>query len=304
MMSSSSSTYDAAEYKFFFFFTSVLFLLVIFLIYFEGSQHKNLKFVKQKKRQGHTMQNVAFGASSKSQMPRLRTKGEDKNFIKFKTQVEEQAHQFKDIFFLEALKTQKKVALTFDDGPDLTFTPEILEVLKSYGIKATFFLVGFKIQRHPEVVEKMLEEGHIIGNHSYSHLDFEKLSMEEMFDKQVQRNESLMRDGFDVQPIFIRPPYGKITNEQVLYLANKGYKIINWSIDTYDWQKEQTSEQIADSVMRHIHDGAIILLHSGGENKQNTVKALPDIIARIRQMGFSIVTVNELLRTPPYFDKK
>lgn len=303
-MSSSSSTYDAAEYKFFFFFTSVLFLLVIFLIYFEGSQHKNLKFVKQKKRQGHTMQNVAFGASSKSQMPRLRTKGEDKNFIKFKTQVEEQAHQFKDIFFLEALKTQKKVALTFDDGPDLTFTPEILEVLKSYGIKATFFLVGFKIQRHPEVVEKMLEEGHIIGNHSYSHLDFEKLSMEEMFDKQVQRNESLMRDGFDVQPIFIRPPYGKITNEQVLYLANKGYKIINWSIDTYDWQKEQTSEQIADSVMRHIHDGAIILLHSGGENKQNTVKALPDIIARIRQMGFSIVTVNELLRTPPYFDKK
>lgn len=199
-----------------------------------------------------------------------------------------------------AIKTNgprvKQIALTFDDVPDPRFTPKILDVLKRYNVKATFFLVGSRAAKHPALVRRIVREGHSIGNHSYSHPQFSKLDLQS-FRKQILRSEETISGITGIRPRLIRPPYGDVTEQQLKWAAANGYTFINWNVDSEDW-KGLSAAQVKANILPHAGRGAIILQHGGGgagSDLKGTIQALPDIINNLRQRGYSFVTVPQLL---------
>lgn len=228
--------------------------------------------------------------------PHLRNEMTTSKLKEFKRTVARQAMTFPESYFLEALDYDKEVALTFDDGPDQIYTPQILDVLKESNVKATFFLVGSKMLEYPEIVQRIQAEGHAIGGHSYSHPDFRKMSPEMVFETEVEKTQEILEDILGYQPTFLRPPYGAITDQQIEYLAQRNLKIINWSIDTFDWDKKQNSiAELTGKIERYLHEGAIILMHSAGSDRKNTVQALPKIIKFLIAQGYHLTTIPEML---------
>lgn len=204
--------------------------------------------------------------------------------------------KYRSTFILNGSPSKREIALTFDDAPDDHFTPLVLDTLKREGVKATFFVVGNRVEAHPEIVKRMVEEGHLLGNHSYNHANLPKISDAE-FRKQVIKTDNLIRQYTGYTPNIIRPPYGNISEGQIQWLASQGKKVVNWNVDSLDWKK-LTPEQVETNVLAHIQPGAIILLHSGGgkgEDLSCTVQALPRIIKQLRDDGVKLVTVTELL---------
>jgi peptidoglycan-N-acetylglucosamine deacetylase len=198
-------------------------------------------------------------------------------------------------FKLYGQPNRRQVALTFDDGPDLEFTPQILDVLKRNHVRATFFLLGNRAKTHPEMVRRILREGHQIGNHSYNHPLFPKISDLE-FRRQVEQTQTVLKSIIGYSPRFIRPPYGAINEKQIKWLATQKYTVVNWNVDSLDW-KGLKSEQVLKNVMRRARPGSIILQHCAGgrgEDLSGTVKALPKIISQLRAEGVDFVTVAEL----------
>ncbi|GAB6100619.1 hypothetical protein JCM16358_24980 [Halanaerocella petrolearia] len=195
----------------------------------------------------------------------------------------------------------KKIALTFDDGPDTKYTPRILEILKKYNVKATFFLLGKLAEKHPEVVRKIKADGHIIANHSWSHANLTKLSKAELSQELNDTSKALERIT-NYKTILLRPPYGAVSDKLLDRLKGTDYEIIHWSVDSLDW-KSKTKEEILNRVLPKIHDGANILFHSAGGPTQDlspTVKALPVIIETLRERGYKLVTVDKLYSLPAY----
>jgi peptidoglycan-N-acetylglucosamine deacetylase len=196
-------------------------------------------------------------------------------------------------------RSQKKVALTFDDGPDRNYTNQILDILKREHVSATFFVVGHMAQAYPDVLQRIDQEGHIIGNHSWNHPQFTKLSRAKV-NFQIKHTNEVIKQVIDKEPILLRPPYGAIYQGLAKELNQKGFKVINWSVDTLDWKKRK-ADAILGTVKRQIRPGAIILQHSaGGPQLKSTVEALPDIIAYLKQNQYEFVTVDELLGLLPY----
>lgn len=230
-------------------------------------------------------------------IPHLRNEMTTPKFQEFKRTVARQAATFPDSYFLEALDYDQEVALTFDDGPDQIYTPQILDILKEYNVKATFFLLGSKMLQYPEVVQRIKAEGHAIGGHSYSHPDLRKISPEIAYATEIEKTQGIMLDLLGYQPLFFRPPYGAITDQQIDYLAQRNFKIVNWSIDTFDWDAKQNSvQEMTGKIKRYLHEGAIILMHSAGRDRKNTVKALPEIIKFLEASGYQLVTVPEMFK--------
>jgi peptidoglycan-N-acetylglucosamine deacetylase len=199
-------------------------------------------------------------------------------------------------FKLSGPATEKKVALTFDDGPDEMYTRQVLDVLKMNKVKATFFVIGRRAEAHPELIARMIREGHIVGNHSYSHADLTKLSLSS-FEKQIEHTQSILKPIIGYSPRLLRPPYGAINEQQVRWAMDHGYLIVNWSVDSLDW-KGLNAEKVSGNILSANRPGAIILQHSGGgkgEDLSGTVKALPTIIRTLKSQGYDIVTVPELL---------
>lgn len=191
----------------------------------------------------------------------------------------------------------RQIALTFDDVPDSRYTPQVLDALKANGIKATFFIVGHRAQKHPDIVRRIIREGHAIGNHSYTHPDFRKASMER-FKSQIWRTERVLYGTTGYRPKLIRPPYGEITEPQIRWARRNGYMIVNWDVDSLDW-KGLNQKQIQHNVIPAAGPGSIILMHAGGgtgSNLNGTVKSLPGMITALKAKGYSFVTVPELLR--------
>lgn len=192
----------------------------------------------------------------------------------------------------------KNIALTFDDVPDPRFTPRILEVLQAKHVHATFFIVGARAQKHPELVTAIKQGGHAIGNHSYNHPQFRKLSMA-AFQKQIKKTERTIFGITGIKPRLIRPPYGEINEEQVRWAKRNGYKIVNWDVDSLDW-KGIGKEQVKQNVLSQTGPGSIILQHAGGgtgSDLTGTIEALPQIIDELRSRGYHFVTVPELIHT-------
>ncbi|UFJ39848.1 polysaccharide deacetylase family protein [Brevibacillus humidisoli] len=205
-------------------------------------------------------------------------------------------------FRLSGAPVKRQVALTFDDGPDVVFTPRVLDVLKKHNVKATFFLVGKRVEAHPEVVKRMVREGHEVGNHSYSHANLPKLKPHP-FHVEVLRTQDVIARHSGYRPKFIRPPYGAIEEEQIKWLASQGFTMVNWNVDSLDW-KGLSADQVADNVLSNVAQGAIILQHSAGghgEDLSGTIDALPKIIEKLKADGVSFVTVSQLLELPKGF---
>ncbi|WP_239004697.1 polysaccharide deacetylase family protein [Paenibacillus tepidiphilus] len=188
------------------------------------------------------------------------------------------------------------VALTFDDVPDPRFTPQLLEVLRRNHVKATFFVVGSRAEKHPRIIAQMVRDGHSIGNHSYNHPEFGRLSMPE-FRSQIMRTEHILKAQTGRRPRLIRPPYGDISEVQVKWARDRGYKLVNWNVDSLDW-KSLPKAQIRNNILAHTGKGAIILQHGGGgrsSNLEGTIQALPEVIQILRKRGYTFVTVPQML---------
>lgn len=190
----------------------------------------------------------------------------------------------------------KKVALTFDDGPDHKYTPQILDILRKYNIHATFFLVGEHAEKYPDMVKRIKDEGHAVGNHTWDHQDLEKLSTDGIKDEITKADTELERLTGG-KPTLFRAPYGAVSAEVTMIAAETGHQMIGWSVDTMDWDGKSIA-QIFSAVRKEGKPGSIILQHSAGGkngNLSNTVAALPQIIAYFQKNGYTFVTVPELL---------
>lgn len=186
-----------------------------------------------------------------------------------------------------AKEEKKKVALTFDDGPHPQYTVEMLEGLKEKNVKATFFLLGEEVEKYPEIVKQMHEEGHVIGNHSYRHEQLSKLTMQQACE-QVNRTNKLIYDITGENPAYLRPPFGD-WHEKLDCEANMVEVL--WDVDTLDWSS-QNHGQIVNKVLKNVKENDIILMHDGYET---SVTAAMEIIDTLRKQGYEFVTVDEIL---------
>lgn len=208
--------------------------------------------------------------------------------------------RYPEIFFLQGPTDQKRIALTFDDGPDPRFSNDVLDVLKHYNVPATFFVLGSKAVANPEIVKRMQNEGHVIGNHTYAHPNLVEEADLETLEREVTRTEDALNEIIGYRTKLFRPPFGFLYNELVEKLGNMNYYVIAWSVDSLDWQ-EDPPEVIASKVVDNIHPGAIILMHDGAESsgdRTNTILSLQQIIPILQDQGYEFVTVPDLLNIP------
>jgi cellulose synthase/poly-beta-1,6-N-acetylglucosamine synthase-like glycosyltransferase/peptidoglycan/xylan/chitin deacetylase (PgdA/CDA1 family) len=197
----------------------------------------------------------------------------------------------------------KRVVLSFDDGPDPQWTPKILDVLKQYNVKATFFTIGLEAEKFPGILKRIYREGHEIGNHTFTHPDISNISAQ-YARVELNLTERLLAAKLGIKPVLFRPPYSvdqePDTADEVRPLEltqSMGYITVGDKIDPDDWRDDPrpSPQQITQSVMDQLGHGSIILLHDGGGNRANTVKALPMIIEGLHSRGYQIVSVHELL---------
>lgn len=203
--------------------------------------------------------------------------------------------KYPNIMMYQGKVHQKIIALTFDDGPDQRFTPQVLDVLKKHHVKATFFLMGSRVKKNPDVAKRIVEEGHAIGNHTYWHPQLTKSGQHSM-KWEINKTEQQIERATGQRTSLFRAPYGALNDKLVKQIGDLGYKGIGWSIDTNDW-KELPPKQIVNNVMDNVHPGAISLMHSAGHwslDLSGTVRALDQIIPKLRKKGYEFVTVPEL----------
>ena len=194
---------------------------------------------------------------------------------------------------------EKKIALTFDDGPNEPYTSQILQILKDNHVQATFFMVGKNVETFPEAARAVAAAGHAIGNHTYDHRDLLKKTTAQI-ETEVVKSEKAIEAATGQRTTLFRPPYGDRNAQTVEEISQLGYVTVEWSVSAEDWRRPG-SPKIVSNVMEHIHSGDIILLHDGdkwrhGSDRSQTVAALPEIITQLRQAGYQFVTIPELLK--------
>ncbi len=187
----------------------------------------------------------------------------------------------------EAYRELKQIALTFDDGPDAVWTERLLDGLQERGVKATFFVIGEKIEGNEELLRRMYEEGHLIGNHSYHHVELNRLRESTVLEE-IERTNALIYEATGYRPEFIRPPYGSWNRKTDC----PGEMIsVYWTVDTLDWQS-QDEDSVVDKILTQAKDGDIILLHDIFES---SVEGALEAIDRLMEAGYELVTVDQLM---------
>jgi peptidoglycan/xylan/chitin deacetylase (PgdA/CDA1 family) len=183
------------------------------------------------------------------------------------------------------------IAMTFDDGPHATLTPKLLDLLAARHIKATFFVLGECVEQNPEVLRRAAREGHEIGNHSWSHPQFTRLS-DEAIRSQLRRTDDAIKAITGKRPTLFRPPYGAITARQKKWIHDEfGYEIILWDVDPLDW-KDPGPMTVCNRIQRETRPGSIVLSH---DIHRGTVEAMPATLEQLQAKHFQFVTVSELL---------
>ncbi|SHG43826.1 polysaccharide deacetylase family protein [Ornithinibacillus halophilus] len=195
----------------------------------------------------------------------------------------------KEESIVEINNEEKYVALTFDDGPTPDFTPQILEILKNYDAKATFFMLGVQVKQHPQIVQQVADADHEIGNHTQNHVDLTKISSGEIREELTKSNQQIKEASGDA-PSLIRPPFGVYNNNLEQIASENNTSIIMWSVDTRDW--ERNPSYVVDTVKKKVKSGSIVLMH---DTKHTTVEALPEVMNYLKKNGYQFVTVSELL---------
>jgi peptidoglycan/xylan/chitin deacetylase (PgdA/CDA1 family) len=178
--------------------------------------------------------------------------------------------------------TNKKIWLTFDDGPDKEITVFLLNLLKKLKIHATFFLIGEQVVKYPELTKKIIEDGHVIGNHSYSHLNGLLISNKTYYND-IDRAQKIVNSNI------FRPPYGKISPIQLRTLKKK-FKIIMWDVLSWDFKKNISSEKIYNNVINNTKKGSIIVFHNNIKSYQTIKRNLEKILVKLKEEGYSFST--------------
>jgi len=186
-------------------------------------------------------------------------------------------------------RTDKYVALTFDDGPSGRYTRQLLEGLRERDVKATFLLCGYRIAQFPELTREIYAQGHEIGHHGYSHASMKTMSRRDIA-RELQETEALLPEGCQV--VFFRPPGGEVSDGIAQVAQARQLAILRWSVDPRDWATED-AVAVESAVLEKVRDGDIILLH---DMTDSSVRAALEIIDRLKNQGFRFVTVSELAR--------
>jgi peptidoglycan/xylan/chitin deacetylase (PgdA/CDA1 family) len=183
------------------------------------------------------------------------------------------------------------IALTFDDGPNATLTPKLLDLLAARHLKATFFVVGQNAAEFPDILKRAAREGHEIANHSWSHPNLAKMS-DEAVRRELQKTDDAIVAATGKRPTLLRPPYGSITARQKKWIHDEfGYRIIIWDVDPLDWKRPGPSVVTA-RILKETTAGSIVLSH---DIHPPTIEAMPATFDQLMKKGFKSVTVTELL---------
>lgn len=195
-------------------------------------------------------------------------------------------------------QTEEKVAaLTFDISWGTKVPGPIMDILQEKNVKSTFFLSGPWVKKHPEFPKRLVAEGHEIASHGNEHVNYSEYSRE-WIKNDIMTAHQAIKEVTGVEPTLIRTPNGD-WNDMVLETAQEnGYKVIQWSNDSLDWKKERSVDQIINRVLEKAHPGAIILMHAS-DTCDRTPAALPAVINGLREKGYKLVTVSELLEYGP-----
>ena len=188
-------------------------------------------------------------------------------------------------------KTEKVLSLSFDAAWGADYTDDLLAILERAQVRATFFLVGFWVEKYPDVARSIAAAGHEIGNHSSTHPNFVTLTVEQIT-HEVSRTHDIIKEATGLAPRLFRPPFGAYSNRVVETITALGYHVVQWSIDSLDWRKEATPQSIFTRVTTKAHPGAIVLFHN---NATYTPQALEAIINGLLAQGYSFVPIGELL---------
>lgn len=193
----------------------------------------------------------------------------------------------------------RTVALTFDDGPHPVTTRAVLDILREHGIRGTFFLLGHKVEAHPEVVREIHAAGHVLGVHGFQHDRLFCLRSSRYAVAQIERAQRAVADACGVTPSLFRPPIGFASHLTFRGAERAGVQIVAWSVRSLDGLKRAHSARVAERVIRHLEDGAIVLLHDAAEHDDfvpASIAALPEILKALRASEYTAVGVDQMLR--------
>lgn len=198
-----------------------------------------------------------------------------------------------DAYFLGDTR-QKVIYLTFDCGYENGYTETILDALKKHNAPAAFFVVGNMIETAPDIIRRMVQEGHIVGNHTYHHPDMSRIADQAAFQKELDDLAALYQEATgEALPRFYRPPQGKYNVENLRQAKALGYTTVLWSLAYVDWyvDNQPTAEQAYAKLLPRIHDGAIVLLHS---TSRTNAEILDDLLTKWESMGYTFASLTEL----------
>lgn len=192
---------------------------------------------------------------------------------------------------------EHRIALTFDDGPEGTMTPRVLDVLGKYQVQAAFFLIGEKARVHPELVVRMVEEGHIIGSHSLTHAGLFPFKNRDKIYAELEKTRCILKEITGKRINLFRPPFG-VTNPSIAVAIRKGgYRTVGWSVRAFDTCRHVARERILKRLMKGLHPGAVVLLH---DRCCDADVLLEKFIVSVREKGYEIVGLDELLNIQAY----
>ena len=190
--------------------------------------------------------------------------------------------------------SKKEICLTFDSGYENGCTAQILDVLQKHHVQAAFFLVGNYLEKNPELVRRMVQEGHIVGNHTYHHRNMSEISEEDAFRQELESVEALYSEiTGQTMKKYYRPPQGVYSEENLKMAQRMGYRTIFWSLAYVDWKNDAqpSKEEAFSKLIPRIHNGAIVLLHS---TSQTNAAILDALLTRWEQMGYTFISLDAL----------
>jgi peptidoglycan/xylan/chitin deacetylase (PgdA/CDA1 family) len=195
-------------------------------------------------------------------------------------------------------KGTKQLALTYDDGPNDPYTGQLLDILARADIKATFFLIGRYVKQRPDIVRRLVDSGHAIGNHTWNHPNLIFCSPAETR-RQLSDTQKAIEDACGITPTLFRPPFGARRPGTFQTARSLGLTPIMWNVTCYDWSAK-SNESIERNARRQIHGGNVILLHDGshvafGSSRAHTVKATENLIREYRDQGYAFISIPEIL---------